>query len=341
MLEPEVQHAAHGHALGRHDFVVHAHAHHTGGDGPSGPPTLEQRHAHEAETYDEVATEILASWDDAAFLVDPEQIPFANREHVDFLTDAVGRLGPLAGRRVLEVGAGGGSLAVWLAQQGAEVVGIDVSPGILAVAEKRARINGVTPRTTFVHAPIETFDPRAAGLRNGQFDAIIGNNVVHHFERDLAMANLGRLLAPGAVAVFCEPVLLLPEIARTVRNSPLVARRFPLHTHSPDERSLDRADFATMRKWFRHVTWTPHQLLGRLQNFVELSDRTWHRLAKVDRLLLTRLPFTAGLCRIAVIELGLPQPSDLGGRGPDPGGPPPTISRGQARSTNREDNQTP
>ena len=141
---------------------------------------------------------------------------------------------------MLEVGVGGGSLAVWLAQQGAEVVGIDVSPGILGVAAKRARLNGVAERTTFVHAPIETFDPRSAGLAYAQFDAVIGNNVVHHFDRDLALANLGRLLAPGAVAVFCEPVLFLPEIARTVRNSRLVARRFPLHTHSPDERSLDR-----------------------------------------------------------------------------------------------------
>ena len=114
---------------GQHDFVMHAHAHHAGHGRHAGPLTLEQRHAHEAETYDEVASEILASWDDAAYLVDPEQIPHPNREHVDYLTDAVGRLGPLAGRRVLEVGVGGGSLAVWLAQQGAEVVGIDVSPG--------------------------------------------------------------------------------------------------------------------------------------------------------------------------------------------------------------------
>ena len=300
----------HGH--GRHDFPTHAHDHHLGLHSDSEPLGLEQRHAHEAETYDEMASEILATWDEAAFLVDPRRIPFANREHVDYLTDAVGRLGPLAGRRVLEVGVGGGSLAVWLAQQGADVVGIDISPGILAVATKRARLNGVADRTTFVHAPIETFDPLAAGLPDGKFDAVIGNNVVHHFERDLALANLGRLLAPGALAVFCEPVLFLPELARTVRNSRLVARRFPLHTHSPDERSLDKADFATMRRWFRHVEWTPHQLFGRLQNFVELSDRTWHRLAAIDRVVLGRLPFTASLCRIAVIELGLPSSADLG-----------------------------
>jgi 2-polyprenyl-3-methyl-5-hydroxy-6-metoxy-1,4-benzoquinol methylase len=296
---------------GPHDFSTHVYHQEREVSYTATPPKIEPRHAHEAKIHDELAREILATWDEAAFLIDPQRIPAANREHGFSLTDAVGRLGPLAGRRVLEVGAGGGSLAVWLAQQGAQVVGIDVSPGILEVAAKRAQLNGVADRTAFVHSPIETFDPLAAGLPDGQFDAIIGDNVVHHFERTLALANLGRLLAPGALAVFCEPVLFRPELARTVRNSRLVARHFPLHTPSPDERFLDKADLATMRRWFRHVDWTPHQLFGRLQNFVELSDRTSHRLATIDRVVLARLAFTASLCRIAVIELGLPYSTDL------------------------------
>jgi 2-polyprenyl-3-methyl-5-hydroxy-6-metoxy-1,4-benzoquinol methylase len=275
------------------------------------PLSLEERHAHEAETYDQMAEEILATWAEIDYLVDPARIPFANREHVDFLTDAVARLGPLPGRRVLEVGAGGGSLAVWLAQQGAEVVGIDVSPGILEVARKRAAVNKVADRTTFVCVPIEEFDPRTAGLDHDHYDAIIGNNVVHHFDRDLAMSTIGRLLAPGAVAVFCEPVLFLPEWTRKVRNSRLVTRRFPPHTHTPDERSLDGHDFRILRRWFGHVEWTPYQVLCRLQNFVELSDRVWHRLEVLDRVLLRRVPGSKRICRMAVITLGNPTIGDI------------------------------
>lgn len=272
----------------------------------SGPLTLAERHAHEAETYDRMSMDLLASWDDADYLVDPARIPFANREHVDFLTDAVSRLGPLNGRRVLEVGAGSGSLAVWLALQGAEVVGIDVSAGILDVARRRASVNGVADRSTFVHVPIEEFDPRAAGLGHDRYDAIIGNNVVHHFDRDLAMANLGRLLEPGAVAVFCEPVLFLPEWTRSLRNSRAVTRFFPPHTHTPDERSLDERDFAVMRRWFAKVDWTPYQVFCRLQNFWELSDRAWNRLESFDRWLLRRVPASRRICRMAVITLGRP-----------------------------------
>lgn len=293
------EHASHRHHPG--DPRAHAHSGAT-----HGPLSLADRHDHEAQTYDAMAEDLLANWRDADYAVDPARLPFANREHVDFLTAAVARLGPLAGRRVLEVGVGGGSLAVWLALQGAQVVGIDVSAGILQVAERRAAVNGVADRVHLVHSPVENFDPAEHGLATGGFDAIIGNNVVHHFDRELALANLGRLLRPGAVAVFCEPVLFLPEWTRRVRNSAWVTRRFPMHTHSPDERSLGTEDITAMRRWFRHVDLTPFQLLCRLQNFVELSDPAWRRLESVDRILLQRIPTTRRLCRFVVVTLALP-----------------------------------
>jgi 2-polyprenyl-3-methyl-5-hydroxy-6-metoxy-1,4-benzoquinol methylase len=286
-----------------HDHPAHHPAH--------GPLlTVADRHDHEAEIYDAMAAEILDGWSEADYLVDPASIPFVNREQVDYLSAAVEQLGPLKGKRILEVGAGGGSLAVWLAQQGATVVGIDVSEGILQVAGERARVNGVADRVTLVHSPIESFDPRSAGLDHDVYDAVIGNNVVHHFERDRALDNLARLLAPGAVAVFCEPVLFVPEWMRSLRNSRAVTRRFPMHTHTPDERALTAEDFALMRRHFRHVEWRPFQVLCRLQNFVELSDRTWTRLEAVDRRLLRAVPGTRRICRIAVVTLGLPRSSD-------------------------------
>ncbi|MCW2700732.1 MAG: 2-polyprenyl-3-methyl-5-hydroxy-6-metoxy,4-benzoquinol methylase [Blastococcus sp.] len=282
---------------------------HTAHDSHGALLTVADRHDHEARIYDAMAAGILAGWSESDYRVDPGAIPFVNREQVDYLAAAVEQLGPLAGRRILEVGAGGGSLAVWLAQQGATVVGIDVSDGILQVARERARVNGVADRVTLVHSPIETFDPRAAGLDHDTYDAVIGNNVVHHFERVRALDNLARLLAPGALAVFCEPVLFVPEWMRSLRNSRAVTRRFPAHTHTPDERALTDADFALMRGRFRHVEWRPFQVLCRLQNFVELSDRTWLRLEGVDRWLLQVVPGTRRICRIAVVTLGLPRSS--------------------------------
>lgn len=268
------------------------------GDGP----TAAERHAHEQATYDAMAEELLARLGEDELRVRADRIPFANREHVDYLSHAIAALGPLAHRRVLEVGVGGGALASWMALQGADVTGIDVSGGILALAARRAASSGVGERVRLVHAAVEDFDDPDA-----TFDAVIGNNVVHHFERDRAMGNVARLLRPDGRAVFCEPVLFLPGVVRQVRSSELVRRRFPPHTHSPDERSLDRRDLAVIEAHFGSVRWQPFQLLCRLQNFTELSDPTWNRLEAIDRVILRRVPTARWLARMIVLVLERPR----------------------------------
>jgi 2-polyprenyl-3-methyl-5-hydroxy-6-metoxy-1,4-benzoquinol methylase len=272
------------------------HAHDSGG------LAVADRHAHESEAYDAMAASMLAELSDDELRVRADRIPFYNREHVDYLSCAIDQLRPLAGKRILEVGVGSGSLAVWLALQGADVTGIDVSGGILEVAAKRASLSGVASRTHLAHCPIEEFDPPT-----GSFDAVIGNNVVHHFERDLAMANLARLLRPEGRAVFCEPVLFLPEIARRARYSSLVSRRFPPHTHTPDERSLNQGDLRVMERHFAAVSWQPFGVLCRIQNFVELSDPTWNRLEAIDRFTLHHVPRARWLARMIVLTLDDPQ----------------------------------
>jgi SAM-dependent methyltransferase len=46
-----------------------------------------------------------------------------------------GLLGPVAGRRVLEIGCGAGQCSRWLSEQGAETVGLDLSAGMLTAAD--------------------------------------------------------------------------------------------------------------------------------------------------------------------------------------------------------------
>ena len=55
-------------------------------------------------------------------------------------------VGPLAGTRILEIGCGTGSDLVALAEQGADVTGLDLNSAALAAAEERLRLYGVTAR---------------------------------------------------------------------------------------------------------------------------------------------------------------------------------------------------
>lgn len=54
------------------------------------------------------------------------------------------------GQRVLDVGCGAGANSVLAAQQGAEVVGVDVNPASVEASRENAAANGVADRTTFV-----------------------------------------------------------------------------------------------------------------------------------------------------------------------------------------------
>ncbi len=267
---------------------AHDHAHDHG---------LSERQRIEAAVYDERVRATLAAIPDEELVVSADAPPYPNREHVDFLDFALGRMGPLEGARILEVGSGTGALSAYLALRGARVSGIDVSLETVRLAERRARVNGVSDRTDFRAVPIERLDDP-----DGTYDAIIGNQVLHHFELDEAMPNIGRLLRPGGRALFCEPVMLLPDWLRSVRGSRLVTRFIPRRVDTPTERSVSPRDVRAIRRTFPGVRLHPFQLVARLQNFTDLSDGVFATLERIDRVLL-RIPPLRGLCRFVVFEV--------------------------------------
>lgn len=78
-------------------------------------------------------------------------------------------VGAVDGKRILDVGCGSGRYCVELAAAGeAEVVGVDVAPGMLALAERLAARRGLAGRCVFVRtdvldfAPAEPFDETVA-----------------------------------------------------------------------------------------------------------------------------------------------------------------------------------
>src|SRR3954468_22633910 len=61
---------------------------------------------------------------------------------------------PLEGRRVLDFACGAGVTSAWLAERGAQVTGLDLSPGSTAGADTLCRAAGVD--VDFVAGPIES-----------------------------------------------------------------------------------------------------------------------------------------------------------------------------------------
>jgi len=154
--------------------------------------------------------------------VTPEDIRHASRswwdadadnyqaEHGDFLGDVdflwcpeglreadARLLGDVGGRRVLEVGCGAAAAARWLATQGAEVVGIDLSAGMLRHALLAAKSSGV-------RVPLVQGDVLALPFPDASFDMACTAFGAIPFVEDsaAAMREVYRVLRPGGRWVF-------------------------------------------------------------------------------------------------------------------------------------------
>ena len=93
-----------------------------------------------------------------------------------------------AGEKVLDIGSGPGLLAAELAEEGADVLGVDPSESMLAMARRRE-----APRTRF-----EPGDALALPVADGSFDAAVSTQVLEYVE-DVAGAlrEAHRALRPG------------------------------------------------------------------------------------------------------------------------------------------------
>jgi SAM-dependent methyltransferase len=96
----------------------------------------------------------------------------------------------LAGQRVLDLGAGTGTLARGFANQGCSSIGVDPSAEMLAAATAMAGVDEVPPR--LVRGVAE-----ALGFRDGVFDVVCAGQCWHWFERGRAAAEANRVLRPG------------------------------------------------------------------------------------------------------------------------------------------------
>ncbi len=154
-------------------------------------------------------------------------------------------LGPVAGRRVLDLGSGAGEWALLLAEKGAQVVASDVSPESMRVVRGAARALGLAARVDTVLA-----DAHRLPFEDASFDLLHGNLILHHLDLARAGPELVRVLKPGGVAVFKETCannrLLIWARAH------LVGRFGIPRWGVPNEYPMRRSDVAQLAAQFGH-----------------------------------------------------------------------------------------
>jgi SAM-dependent methyltransferase len=169
--------------------------------------------------------------------------------------------GITTGTRVLDLGCGSGDLTLSLLEHGAQVTGIDLSPGMVDVARRRVAIFAGGRDARLLAAPVED-----TGLESDAFDVIVGRFILHHLDIDDAAPEIARVLRSGGRAVFAE---------NSARNRALMAAR----THvagrfgvprlgTADEYPLSDADLDPLRAHFAGVEVT-HPVF----EFLRIFDR--------------------------------------------------------------------
>ena len=123
---------------------------------------------------------------------------FYNEKVIDALAERA-EVSPTS--RVVDVGTGTGFVAAGLAPRAAAVLGVDNSPGMLAVAERNLRALEVT-NVRLVEGELDELP-----LDDDSVDAAVANMVLHHAPDPAAMlAEMARVVRPGGIVAVTDAV---------------------------------------------------------------------------------------------------------------------------------------
>ncbi|HEV8658840.1 MAG TPA: class I SAM-dependent methyltransferase [Thermoanaerobaculia bacterium] len=141
-----------------------------------------------------------------------------------------------AGKQVLEYGCGIGSYARRLAERGAFVQGIDISPE--AIERARSSAAGIAEeKLRFAVA-----DAEALQFGPGSFDMVCGTGILHHLDISRALSEIRRVLRRGGRAVFYEPIAHNPIVN--------LYRILTPSKHTADEHPLTMSDIRSIESSF-------------------------------------------------------------------------------------------
>lgn len=210
--------------------------------------------------------------------------------HESWIAPAFDALGEVRGKRVLDLGCGHGMASVVLARRGAHVTACDLSLGYVREAATRAAANDVAIRAVVCNGERLPFADDA-------FDGIWGNAILHHFDLRIAANELHRVLAPGGIAVFCEP-----WAGNRLLNWARERLFYPGKHRTTDEAPLRWCDVEVLRHVFPMLEAQGYQLLSMAGRVIK-QRHLKAGLAWCDQKVLAKMPRWQKYCRYVVLTV--------------------------------------
>jgi 2-polyprenyl-6-hydroxyphenyl methylase/3-demethylubiquinone-9 3-methyltransferase len=173
-------------------------------------------------------------------------------------------LAPLAGKRVLDVGCGGGILSEAMARLGAQVTGIDLSEKPLRVAELHLFESGLSVSYEKISAE------SLAETHPGAFDIVTCMELLEHVpEPASTVAACAQLLKPGGRAFFSTINRNPKSYLFAVIGAEYLLKMLPKGTHDY-QRFIKPSE---LTRWCRDAGLAPVELKGMTYNPVTQQYR--------------------------------------------------------------------
>jgi len=137
---------------------------------------------------------------------------------------------PLAGKRVIDIGCGGGILAESMARKGANVTGIDLSEKALKVADLHSLESGVNVRYKLIAAEA------MAAEEAGQYDVVTCMEMLEHVPDPSAIVQACAALVKPGGHIFMSTLNRNPKAYLfAVLGAEYILRLLPKGTHDYDK----------------------------------------------------------------------------------------------------------
>jgi 2-polyprenyl-3-methyl-5-hydroxy-6-metoxy-1,4-benzoquinol methylase len=169
----------------------------------------------------------------------PRDLVWKNRDFLRLKDHAIHLLGPLPGKRILDLGCADGASMVYCGLQGAEVNGVDLDAGQVAKANERLARFGLRGQACAA-------DARAMPFPDEHFDGVISNDFFEHIrvpDKIAVLREVRRVLRPGAPIVIKTPNLAYLRLALWFKRVRAVTRlRDPRRLMIPMTEGHDHPD---------------------------------------------------------------------------------------------------
>lgn len=209
----------------------------------------------------------------------------------------LGMLGDVSDKHVLEYGCGSGWITLTLARRGARVSAFDISPEAVAQTREALRAENLLDR-----CDVRVMGGERLEFEDGRFDMSIGFAILHHLSLTPALRELHRVLRPGGVALFGEPLGSNPIINMYRRATP--------QFRTADEVPIDLDALSTELSTFRRFEHHPQLLLATgasamcyIPGLARLAPHAQRWLVRLDDLVLNLVPGSGRWAWYSILRL--------------------------------------